>query len=143
MAFLSPGICARRSRWWRSGHDRNSMSCWPGAWVTDMLRHGLCPVMEARGKPAWLYGSGFPKSLDVSKALDKAAGAERQVVSCGTPVKRMTPGSEQNRTGSWAKSSDRIFVRAETRPATRAADRWQGWGTGLKPARQRRGRMAC
>src|SRR5450759_1092068 len=35
---------------------------------------------EIRDSIAWLYGSGFPKSLDVSKAIDKAAGAEREVV---------------------------------------------------------------
>ncbi|AGK87348.1 DNA methyltransferase [Mycobacterium phage PattyP] len=34
---------------------------------------------EVRDSIAWLYGSGFPKSLDVSKAIDKAAGAEREV----------------------------------------------------------------
>jgi len=33
--------------------------------------------VEIRGMIAWVYGSGFPKSLDVSKAIDKAAGAER------------------------------------------------------------------
>jgi site-specific DNA-methyltransferase (adenine-specific) len=89
---------------------------------------------EIRDSIAWLYGSGFPKSLDVSKALDKAADTERQVVSRGTPVKHMTPGAEQGRTGSWAKGGNRMFVPAATRPATEAADRWQGWGTGLKPA---------
>ena len=35
---------------------------------------------ELRDSIAWLYGSGFPKSLDVSKAIDKAAGVEREKV---------------------------------------------------------------
>jgi DNA modification methylase len=35
---------------------------------------------EMRDMIAWLYGSGFPKSHDVSKGIDKAAGAEREVV---------------------------------------------------------------
>ena len=35
---------------------------------------------EIRDTICWLYGGGFPKSLDVSKAIDKAAGAEREVV---------------------------------------------------------------
>jgi len=35
---------------------------------------------EIRDMIAWVYGSGFPKSLDVSKAIDKAAGAEREVI---------------------------------------------------------------
>lgn len=35
---------------------------------------------DIRDMIAWVYGSGFPKSMDVSKAIDKAAGAEREVV---------------------------------------------------------------
>ena len=38
---------------------------------------------EIRDMIAWVYGSGFPKSMDVSKAIDKAAGAEREVVGKG------------------------------------------------------------
>ena len=39
---------------------------------------------EIRDCIAWMYGSGFPKSLDVSKAIDKAAGAEREVIGTWT-----------------------------------------------------------
>ena len=45
----------------------------------------------------WLYGQGFPKSLDISKALDKAAGAEREVV--GRRPNR-TSAATATRTGS-------------------------------------------
>src|SRR5664280_1875129 len=38
---------------------------------------------EMRDTMCWLYGSGFPKSLDISKSLDKAAGVEREVVGAG------------------------------------------------------------
>lgn len=89
---------------------------------------------EMRDSIAWLYGSGFPKSLDVSKAIDKAAGAEREVVAQGTPVRRMIPGADQHRTGSWIKDNGREFIPTETAPATTDAERWQGWGTALKPA---------
>jgi site-specific DNA-methyltransferase (adenine-specific) len=89
---------------------------------------------ELRDSIAWLYGSGFPKSLDVSKAIDKAAGATREVVSEGAPVKRMIPGADQNKTGSWIKDSSREFIPQETAPATEDAARWEGWGTALKPA---------
>lgn len=89
---------------------------------------------EIRDNLAWLYGSGFPKSMDVSKAIDKAAGAEREVVSRGNPVKRMIPGADQNKTGSWIKDNGREFVPAITAPATDAAKQWNGWGTALKPA---------
>lgn len=89
---------------------------------------------EIRDSIAWLYGSGFPKSMDVSKAIDKAAGAEREVLSEGKPVKRMIPGADQERTGSWIKDNGRAFTPTETAPATDAAREWEGWGTALKPA---------
>lgn len=91
---------------------------------------------ELRDSIAWLYGSGFPKSLDVSKAIDKAAGATREVVSEGAPVKRMIPGADQNRTGSWIKDNGREYVPQSTAPATEDAARWEGWGTALKPAHE-------
>ena len=75
---------------------------------------------------SWLYGSGFPKSLDVSKAIDKAAGAEREVVG-------------PNRfDGINGKANATCYGEASrpdaTAPATPAAKRWDGWGTALKPA---------
>jgi site-specific DNA-methyltransferase (adenine-specific) len=89
---------------------------------------------EIRDAIMWHYGSGFPKSHDVSKAIDKAAGAEREVRSKGKPVKRMIPGADQDATGSWVKNNGREFVPTITAPATDAARQWQGWGTALKPA---------
>ena len=88
----------------------------------------------------WMYGSGFPKSLDVSKAIDKAAGAQREVV--GTKLDR--PGYHLNGhdsgTGalghglSSTTPETRLAAAAITAPATPAAQQWQGWGTALKPA---------
>ena len=46
----------------------------------DRLRRVEDAGFEVRDSIAWLYGSGFPKSLDVSKAIDKAAGAEPVVI---------------------------------------------------------------
>ena len=84
---------------------------------------------EIRDCLAWMYGSGFPKSLDVSKQIDKAAGAEREVV--GTKMAGIaTPGDEDRYTvdGSRAVEVD------VTVPATDDAKQWDGWGTALKPA---------
>lgn len=89
---------------------------------------------EIRDCLSWLYGSGFPKSLDVSKAIDKAAGLDGTTVPSGPPLRRMIPGVEQNRTGSWIKDDGREFQPGEYTPATPEAERWQGWGTALKPA---------
>jgi len=95
-------------------------------------------VAELTGQDApglmWLNGSGFPKSLDVSKAIDKAAGAEREVIATGEPLRRMIPGARQNATGSWVKDDGREFVPVITEPATAEAAEWDGWGTALKPA---------
>ena len=91
---------------------------------------------EIRDQIMWIYGSGFPKSLDISKAIDKAAGAEREVISEGSPVKRMIPGADQDKTGSWIKDNGRGFVPSETAPATPEAITWDGWGTALKPAHE-------
>ena len=88
---------------------------------------------EIRDQLAWAYGSGFPKSHDVSKGIDKAAKAEREIVSSGAPVKRMIPGADQNKDG-WEKNNGREFVPTVTRAATPEAAAWEGWGTALKPA---------
>lgn len=89
---------------------------------------------EIRDTIVWCYGSGFPKSLDVSKAIDGVYGAEREIRSQGVPVKRMIPGADQNRTGSWIKDNGREFIPTETAPTTDAAKQWAGWGSALKPA---------
>lgn len=91
-------------------------------------------IRDSIGVLGWLYGSGFPKSLDVSKAIDQAAGAERDTVATGPPVRRMIPGADQNRTGSWIKDNGREYIPTTTVPATDEAARWAGWGTALKPA---------
>ena len=76
---------------------------------------------EIRDMIAWVYGSGFPKSLDVSKAIDKAAGAEREVVGF------QARGNSVNT--DFMSGGNNI-----TAPATDAARQWAGWGTALKPA---------
>jgi site-specific DNA-methyltransferase (adenine-specific) len=84
---------------------------------------------EIRDMIAWVYGSGFPKSLDVSKAIDKAAGAEREVVG---------PGRWNHVKGSNDLQSDCLIRpggrHEETAPNTSEAQQWAGWGTALKPA---------
>lgn len=91
---------------------------------------------EIRDQIMWVYGSGFPKSLNVGKAIDKAAGAERTVVSEGKAAKRMIPGADQDKTGSWIKDNGREYVPTVTAAATEAAAQWDGWGTALKPAHE-------
>ena len=85
---------------------------------------------EIRDMIAWTYGSGFPKSLDVSKAIDKAAGAERQVV--GERKKLQSYGADVN--DVYGGGPDNVGIQLITAPATEAARQWSGWGTALKPA---------
>ena len=88
---------------------------------------------EIRDSIAWLYGSGFPKSLGVSKAIDKAAGAEREVI--GRKTGRGASAVCDMRGGKLVGGeSGGIDCSAITAPATEAARQWQGWGTALKPA---------
>lgn len=92
---------------------------------------------EIRDCLAWLYGTGFPKSLDVSKAIDKAAGAEREVVGTGKRSQIRETGLEDRPWMEEARASVGGKGMAEfnrTAPATPDAVRWQGWGTALKPA---------
>ena len=68
---------------------------------------------EIRDQIDWVYGSGFPKSLDISKAIDKAAGVQFESV----------PASGVGFMNATGESTD-------------AAKQWQGWGTALKPAHE-------
>jgi DNA modification methylase len=85
---------------------------------TRMFHRLMCGIEDAgwelRDTMQWMYGGGFPKSHNVSKAIDKEAGAERTVIRTNT------------------NGSGKVFD--VTAPATDAAKQWDGWGTALKPA---------
>ena len=103
------------------------------AFASTRTEHRLtCSIEDAgfeiRDKISWLQWQGFPKSLDLSKAIDGHHGAEREVV-----------GSD----GRTAKSENTLvnfgmgFGDWElTAPATDDAKRWAGWGTALKPSQE-------
>jgi site-specific DNA-methyltransferase (adenine-specific) len=91
---------------------------------------------EIRDQIMWIYGSGFPKSLDVSKALDKMAGAEREVVGTKIASAKGIKVAEQRTdigAGSFGGEAKEIDI---TAPATEEAKKWSGWGTALKPAHE-------
>lgn len=95
-------------------------------WMALSVRLG---GFEVRDMIGWTYFSGFPKSLDVSKAIDAAAGVEREVV-----------GERYTAKGAGGSGSDFLTVNSRapwvpiTAPATPDARRWSGWGTALKPS---------
>lgn len=89
---------------------------------------------EIRDMIAWVYGSGFPKSLDVSKAIDRAAGAEREVVGVSSndrPKSQVKGGKAFDRAMDEGQEHATLYV---TAPATPEAQQWAGWGTALKPS---------
>lgn len=96
---------------------------------------------EIRDCVMWVYGSGFPKSLDVSKAIDKAA---RGVPQGGTDPTSPNHGrykggcSDDNPSGRGFGAGPGQFMAEcgvmDQRELVDAAREWQGWGTALKPA---------
>jgi site-specific DNA-methyltransferase (adenine-specific) len=88
---------------------------------------------EIRDSIHWIYGSGFPKSLNISKAIDKAAGAEREVIGVGTSGKILRANGQNER--PYQDGKNRIEHEITT-PSTEAAKQWEGWGTALKPAHE-------
>lgn len=103
---------------------------------------------EIRDKIDWIYGSGFPKSHDISKAIDRAAGAEREVVGSepiaypdsdcwGKPNSNSTPSNfSVGGTGGKKTNMDGKGNRLITAPATPEAETWDGWGTAMKPSHE-------
>ena len=80
---------------------------------------------EIRDQIMWIYGSGFPKSHNIGKAVDKLQGNEREVV--GT--------SDKKSFESWADFTEREFERKDNN-ITKGQSEWEGWGTALKPAHE-------
>jgi site-specific DNA-methyltransferase (adenine-specific) len=177
-------------RKWDAHDSPKAFQAWCETWATEALRvlkpggHALvfggtrtyhrmtCGLEDAgfeiRDCIAWMHGSGFPKSLDVSKAIDKqrddrdavlrvtialADASEKAGVTRDGEVWRLngrkgTPGDawgwreivgerrQRGRPAITAAPFNAASAPMEvlTAPATSDAERWQGWGTALKPA---------
>ena len=87
---------------------------------------------EIRDMVGWIYGSGFPKSHNVGKAIDKRAGAEREVVGLNKNAGKGA-GYQAEYVGGVVERTKDVTI---TAPATPAAQQWDGWGTALKPAHE-------
>jgi site-specific DNA-methyltransferase (adenine-specific) len=82
-----------------------------------------------------VFGQGFPKSLNVSKAIDRIKGAKREVVgSYRVGGNALTPTSEKGGTYGVGVPNSPAGDLPITKPATPEAIQWDGWGTALKPA---------
>jgi site-specific DNA-methyltransferase (adenine-specific) len=114
------------------------------------LRVPTGAFVAVRGGVAFPTGnSGFPKSLDISKAIDRAAGAEREVVGIkpghegfanrgnmsSVQSFKGTMGGEGGFARPWMDDPEKVEAyHQQTAPATDAAKQWNGWGTALKPS---------
>jgi site-specific DNA-methyltransferase (adenine-specific) len=90
---------------------------------------------EIRDQIQWLYGQGFPKSMDISKAIDKEAGLEREVLGKRTDGRYGSSFNSHNSTFNEERPNT-AKIGEITVPATPEAKLWQGWGTALKPANE-------
>jgi DNA modification methylase len=150
MARLARGFMGST---WDNGETAFSTEFWqqvyrvlkPGAFVaafgaSRQYHRMACAIEDAgfeiRDSLMWVYGTGFPKSHDVSKGIDREAGAVREVVGEGEPFGR---GSIRNKSRVEAgyrpiELNPEGGVSQITAPATPQAAEWEGWGTALKPA---------
>lgn len=82
---------------------------------------------EIRDIVTWMYGSGFPKSLNIGKAIDKIQGNEREFI-------------KNEKMGISSKNSNEGYKRpSHLKPTyilTRGTSEYEGWGTALKPAQE-------
>ena len=93
---------------------------------------------EIRDEIMWIYGSGFPKSMDISKAIDKKACAEREVVGKRVhPTLKNVPNVKSSAYHVESLDSDKDMESWDiTIPYTEEAKQWDGFGTALKPAHE-------
>jgi site-specific DNA-methyltransferase (adenine-specific) len=136
------------------------MQAWHTVWLAEVYRvlrpggvikafsatrtmHRLAAAMRDVGfevvrLEAWLYGSGFPKSLNVSKAIDAHLGGEREVIG----MSATKSGISDANAGPQSRATDHAWARGVavaahypvTTPATPDALRFDGYGTALKPS---------
>jgi len=88
---------------------------------------------EVRDMIEWVYGSGFPKSLNIGKAVDKLQGNEREVVGLKRGGERLisqAPEGKRDGNGTWGNETGRNPY------MDKGTSEWEGWGTALKPAHE-------
>ena len=84
---------------------------------------------EIRDQIMWVYGSGFPKSHNVSKGIDKASDFESEVIA----TEKVDIGMQG---GSMHAGRETNVVQRDVRELSDVAKQWDGWGTALKPAHE-------
>ena len=113
----------------------------PGAYILSFggtrVWHRMCCGIEDAGWEIkdmifWLYSTGFPKGLDISKAIDKEYGAVREETNVVKRNSALGGILHRDSVGSGGYGFKEVF--GKTEPVTEAAKQWKGWNTTLKPA---------
>ena len=81
---------------------------------------------EIRDMIEWVYGSGFPKSLNIGKKVDQLQGNEREKIYTATKTSH-----KQGTVYGWAGGNDTGVC-----DYTKGSSAWEGWGTALKPSHE-------
>ena len=115
----------------------------PGAHLLSFFgsrtyHRGAIPIEDAgfeiRDQLMWIYGSGFPKSHNIGKAVDKLQGNEREVSGSGKSGGAFHYGSVGE--GGFGNTFDGNGVASKEWETTKGNTEWEGWGTALKPAHE-------
>lgn len=149
-AFDDLGDGASQRLWHKAWLDAAMVALKPGgvikAFSGTRTYHHLAYAMDEAGferlpLEAWIYSSGFPKSLNISKAIDKMKGAQREKIRVEADKIR-NPKSING--GHGVEGGDRPWMMRAIElgyheidssiPVTDEAKLWEGWGTALKPA---------
>ena len=125
---------------WRAAHRVLKKGGYMVTFSATRTHHRMMDAMqragfEVLGVVAWCYGTGFPKSQNISKFIDKAAGAEREII--GVEDRRNAFDGGKRKSMGHSNEYGSITNKGEvstTAPATAEAQQWDGWGSGLKPA---------
>jgi site-specific DNA-methyltransferase (adenine-specific) len=153
------GLAFMGKEWDDFGTDLKKFQEWARIWAVEVFRvakpgatllcfggtrtfHRLACGLEDAGWQIkdvlmWLHGQGFPKSLDISKAIDKLKGAEREIIGYrerfGREGRKANCGFKKEYIG--ASGTQKLSAQmAIEQPATQEAKEWEGYGTALKPA---------
>jgi DNA modification methylase len=118
----------------------------PGAHLLSFFgsrtyHRGAIPIEDAgfeiRDQLMWLYGSGFPKSHNIGKAVDKLQGNEREVVGVSENEKDFRDlGKNTKEIHGLDKLGVGVSASRKSINITKGNSEWESWGTALKPAHE-------
>ena len=130
------GDIAFRTDTWKLAYDLLKPGGYLLAFSASRNYHRMAVAIEDAGfeirdQIMWIYGSGFPKSLNIGKAIDKRLGNEREVIGTRVSAFGDSDGSEtDDGRNLWGKESTKEVE------LTKGSSEYEGWGTALKPAHE-------